>query len=111
MQPARFKPRAEGRTCSPIRRPSHRVMHLPGPKSQRWAVTGIATPWSWTALCSKKNKAATPLGMDPMERQLAVIQTRANDAAERQPLQCPSKVLPLRPPQRPWGGPLSMNCV
>ena len=24
MQPARFKPRAEGRTCSPVRRPSPR---------------------------------------------------------------------------------------
>jgi hypothetical protein len=24
-----------------------------------------ATPWSWTALCSKKNKVATPLGRTP----------------------------------------------
>jgi hypothetical protein len=42
-----------------------------------------ATPWSWTALCSKKNKVATPLGTDPMERQLSVIQTGANDAADQ----------------------------
>ena len=24
-----------------------------------------ATPWSWTALCSKKNKVATPFGLGP----------------------------------------------
>jgi hypothetical protein len=36
-----------------------------------------ATPWSWTALCSKKNKVATPLGSDPMELQLSVSQTGA----------------------------------
>ena len=49
-----------------------------------------ATPWSWTALCSKKNKMATPSGTDPMERQLSVIQTGANDAAEQ--TRCPRRV-------------------
>ena len=36
-----------------------------------------ATPWSWTAICSKKNKVATPLCPDPMERQQSGAQTGA----------------------------------
>ena len=42
-----------------------------------------ATPRSWTALCSKKNKVATPLGTDPMERQHSGAQTGANAAADQ----------------------------
>ena len=40
-----------------------------------------ATPWSWTALCSKKNKVATPLHSNRMERQRHVTPFLGSHAA------------------------------
>ena len=41
-----------------------------------------ATPWSWTALCSKKNKVATPLHSNRMERQPHVVPFLGSHAAD-----------------------------
>ena len=53
--------------CGPCRQVLEVATFVPGHVRKRGA-----TLWSWTALCSKKNKVATPVHSNRMKRQLRV---------------------------------------